>query len=373
MPGPTGESNALRYRGRGVFVCISPWNFPLAIFTGQIAAALGAGNAVVAKPAEQTPLIASEVVRLLHHAGIPPHVLHLVPGDGRVGGMLVADPRTAGVAFTGSSEVARLINRALAAKEAPIVPLIAETGGINAMIVDATALPEQVTDDVMTSAFRSAGQRCSALRLLCVQDDVADRVFEMVIGAVRELSIGDPREVATHVGPVIDLESRDKLMRWIAGMEEQGRLLFRADVETSLPTTGYYVPPAVIELDRARDLKHEVFGPVLHVVRYRASELDQLIGDIAGSGYGLTLGIQSRIEATFARIVAALPHGNVYVNRSMIGAVVGTQPFGGSGLSGTGPKAGGPNYIRRFAAEQTMTVNTAAIGGNIGLLDATEP
>jgi RHH-type proline utilization regulon transcriptional repressor/proline dehydrogenase/delta 1-pyrroline-5-carboxylate dehydrogenase len=372
MPGPTGESNALHYRGRGVFVCISPWNFPLAIFTGQIAAALAAGNAVLAKPAEQTPLIAAETVRLLHAAGVPPSVLHLVPGDGRVGALLVADPRVAGVAFTGSTEVARLINRALAAKEAPIVPLIAETGGINAMIVDATALPEQVTDDVVTSAFRSAGQRCSALRLLCVQDDIADRVFEMVIGAAQALRVGDPRDVSTHVGPVIDADSKDRLAGWIARMEGQGRVLFRADAAQDLPSTGCFVPPTVIELDRARDLKQEVFGPILHVVRYRASELDQVLSDIAGNGYALTLGIQSRIEAAIAHIVASLSHGNVYVNRSMIGAVVGTQPFGGHVLSGTGPKAGGPNYLRRFAIEQTVTVNTAAVGGNVGLLAETE-
>jgi RHH-type proline utilization regulon transcriptional repressor/proline dehydrogenase/delta 1-pyrroline-5-carboxylate dehydrogenase len=369
MPGPTGETNELRYRGRGVFVCISPWNFPLAIFTGQVAAALAAGNTVVAKPAEQTPLVAAQAVRLLHAAGIPPTALHLVPGDGKVGGLLVADPRVAGVAFTGSTEVARRINRALAAKDA-IVPFIAETGGINPMIVDATALPEQVTDDVVASAFRSAGQRCSALRLLCVQEDVAERIIAMVVGAARELKIGDPREIATHVGPVIDAESQDKLDRWVADMELQGRVRFRAASARGL--RGTYVGPCVIELDRARDLKQEVFGPVLHVVRYRAGELDQVLADIAAGGYGLTLGIHSRIDATVARITAALGHGNVYVNRNMIGAVVGTQPFGGHGLSGTGPKAGGPNYLRRFASEQTVTVNTAAVGGNASLLAEAE-
>ena len=265
MPGPTGETNELHHRGRGVFVCISPWNFPLAIFTGQIAAALAAGNAVIAKPAEQTPLIAAMAVRLMHEAGIATAALHLVIGDGKAGAALVADARVAGVAFTGSTEVAWAINRALAAKDGPIVPLIAETGGINAMIVDATALPEQVTDDVVTSAFRSAGQRCSALRLLCVQEDVADRIVEMIAGAARALVVGDPREIATHVGPVIDAEAKEKLDRWIAAHAD--RVIFRHD---GAPSAGTYVAPTIIALDRARDLTEEVFGPVLHVVRWRA-------------------------------------------------------------------------------------------------------
>jgi RHH-type transcriptional regulator, proline utilization regulon repressor / proline dehydrogenase / delta 1-pyrroline-5-carboxylate dehydrogenase len=368
MPGPTGETDTLRYRGRGVFVCISPWNFPLAIFTGQVMAALAAGNAVVAKPAEQTPLVAAEAVRLFHRAGIPATALHLVPGDGAVGGLLVAHPDVAGVAFTGSTEVARIINRTLAAKDTPIVPLIAETGGINAMIVDATALPEQVTDDVITSAFRSAGQRCSALRLLCLQEDIADGVIAMVAGAAQQLSVGDPRAIATHVGPVIDAEAKDKLDKWVAGMAAQGRVLYRSDRGGAAPPGGTFVAPVIIELDRARDLTQEMFGPVLHVVRYRAEEIDRLLDDIAASGYGLTLGIQSRIDATVRQVAARLTAGNVYVNRNMIGAVVGTQPFGGSGLSGTGPKAGGPNYLRRFALEQVVSVNTAAVGGNASLL-----
>jgi len=368
LPGPTGESNTLSYRGRGVVVCISPWNFPLAIFIGQIAGALAAGNTVVAKPAEQTPLIAYEAVKLLHAAGVPTSALHLVPGDGSVGGLLIADNRVAGVAFTGSTEVARLINRALAAEDGPIPPLIAETGGINAMIVDATALPEQVTDDVLTSAFRSAGQRCSALRLLCVQDDVAGRVLDMVTGAARELSIGDPRDPATQIGPVIDAEAKDKLERWIAGMQARGALRFRLNAGCALPAKGTYVAPAIIALDHAGELKEEVFGPVLHVVHWRPDALDALLDDIAGNGTALTLGIHSRIDATVARIAARLAHGNVYVNRNMIGAVVGAQPFGGSGLSGTGPKAGGPNYLRRLALEQVVTVNTAASGGNAALL-----
>ncbi len=368
MPGPTGESNLLRYRGRGVFVCISPWNFPLAIFLGQVSAALVAGNAVVAKPAEQTPLIAARAVALLHEAGVPFSALHLVPGNGVVGASLVADSRTAGVAFTGSTEVGRSINQALAAKRGPIVPLIAETGGINAMIVDATALPEQVIDDVMASAFRSAGQRCSALRLLCLQDDVAEPVLDMLTGAARELKVGDPREPATHVGPVIDAEATDKLESWIGDMARAGRLRFRWDGDRAWPAGGTYVAPALIELDRAAELKEEVFGPVLHVVRWRADEIAALLDDIAANGTALTLGIHSRIDGAVERIAARLPHGNVYVNRNMIGAVVGSQPFGGTRLSGTGPTAGGPNYLRRFATEQVVTVNTAAVGGNAGLL-----
>ena len=370
MPGPTGESNQLTYRGRGVFVCISPWNFPLAIFLGQVTAALAAGNAVVAKPAEQTPLIAAEAVRSLHQAGVPQSALHLVPGDGKVGAALTADPRVAGVAFTGSTEVGHAINRALAAKDGPIVPLIAETGGINAMIADATALPEQVTDDVIASAFRSAGQRCSALRLLCVQEDVADRMIEMIAGAARELALGDPRDPAVHVGPVIDADAKEKLDRWIAG--KAGRIRFRWDADRKLPAAGLYVPPTIIAFNRASDLQEEVFGPILHVVRWRADELDALLDDIAGNRTGLTLGVHSRIDATVHKITARLANGNVYVNRNMIGAVVGTQPFGGSGLSGTGPKAGGPNYLRRFASEQTVTINTAATGGNATLLAAEE-
>jgi RHH-type proline utilization regulon transcriptional repressor/proline dehydrogenase/delta 1-pyrroline-5-carboxylate dehydrogenase len=271
------------------------------------------------------------------------------------------------VAFTGSTEVARLINRTLAGKDGPIVPLIAETGGINAMIVDATALPEQVTDDVITSAFRSVGQRCSALRLLCVQEDVADRILEMIEGAARALVVGDPREIATHVGPVIDADAKEKLDKWV--VEHASQVRFRHD---GAPAGGLYVAPTIIALKSARDLTEEVFGPVLHVVRWRADELDRLLDDIAANGYGLTLGIHSRIDETAEHIVRRLANGNVYVNRNMIGAVVGTQPFGGSGLSGTGPKAGGPNYLRRFATEQVVTVNTAAAGGNASLLTERE-
>lgn len=364
MPGPTGEHNGLRLRGRGVFVAISPWNFPLAIFIGQIAAALMAGNTIVAKPAEQTPLIGGEAVRLLHEAGIPTTALHLVPGDGHIGAALVAHRDVAGVVFTGSTEVARSINRTLAAKDGPIVPLIAETGGINAMIVDATALPEQVADDVVTSAFRSAGQRCSALRLLFVQEDVAERTIEMIAGAAQQLKIGDPRDPATHIGPVIDAEARERLDAYIARMTMQARVHFAGKA----PVGGNYVAPHIFELSSAGQLTREIFGPVLHVVRYRASDLDRVLQSVTATGYGLTLGIHSRIDDTTEAIIARLPVGNVYVNRNMIGAVVGVQPFGGSGLSGTGPKAGGPHYLPRFATEQTVTINTAAAGGNAALL-----
>jgi RHH-type transcriptional regulator, proline utilization regulon repressor / proline dehydrogenase / delta 1-pyrroline-5-carboxylate dehydrogenase len=363
MPGPTGESNVLRLRGRGVFVAISPWNFPLAIFLGQVTAALMAGNAVVAKPAEQTPRIAAEAIRLLHEAAVPSAALHLVQGAGEIGAALVAHPAIAGVVFTGSTEVARAINRTLAAKDGPIVPLIAETGGINAMIVDATALPEQVADDVVTSAFRSAGQRCSALRLAFLQHDVADRMIEMIAGAARELRLGDPADPATHVGPVIDAEAKQKLDTHIVRMKKEARVHFAGQAPE-----GNFVAPHIFELADAAELTEEVFGPILHVVRYRAEALESVLAAIERSGYGLTLGIHSRIDDTVEDIVARLQVGNIYVNRNMIGAVVGVQPFGGFGLSGTGPKAGGPHYLARFATEQTVTVNTAAAGGNVALL-----
>ena len=367
MPGPTGESNELRLRGRGVFVAISPWNFPLAIFLGQVTAALMAGNAVVAKPAEQTPLIATEAIKLLHEAGVPASALQIVPGDGAIGAVLTAHPDIAGVVFTGSTEVARAINRTLAAKDGPIVPLIAETGGINAMIADATALPEQVADDVVTSAFRSAGQRCSALRLLFVQEDVADRIIEMIAGAARELKIGDPADPSTHIGPVIDAEAKARLDAHIARMKKEARVHF-----AGLAPAGNFVAPHIFELRDAGELTEEVFGPILHVVRYGADKLESVLRSIERSGYGLTLGIHSRIDDMADAVIARLQVGNIYVNRNMIGAVVGVQPFGGFGLSGTGPKAGGPHYLPRFATEQTVTVNTAAAGGNAALLSGDE-
>jgi RHH-type transcriptional regulator, proline utilization regulon repressor / proline dehydrogenase / delta 1-pyrroline-5-carboxylate dehydrogenase len=363
MPGPTGEENRYRLRGRGVFVCISPWNFPLAIFVGQIAAALAAGNSVVAKPAEQTPLIAYEAVRLLHEAGVPTGALHYLPGDGTIGAALVEHPRIAGVAFTGSTEVAQKINRALAAKAGPIVPLIAETGGINAIIADATALPEQVADDVVASSFRSAGQRCSASRLLFVQEDVADAMLAMIAGAAAELNLGDPADPATDIGPVIDRDAKEALEAHLAKMRREETILYAGRA----PDTSLFVAPHIVGLKSAAALDREVFGPILHVVRFEAERLDEAVEWIARSGYGLTLGIHTRVGGRAERIARALRVGNVYVNRNTIGAVVGSQPFGGMGLSGTGPKAGGPNYLQRFALEQVISTDTTAAGGNASL------
>ena len=365
LPGPTGESNELRLHGRGVFVCISPWNFPLAIFAGQVAAALVAGNSVAAKPAEQTPAVAQRMVALLHQAGVPPDALALLHGPGEtVGAALVADARTAGVCFTGSTSVARIINRALANKDGAMVPLIAETGGINAMIVDSTALPEQVVDAVVQSAFRSAGQRCSALRLLCVHEGIADGVIEMIRGALQALNLGDPALLATDVGPVIDGEAFDAISAHIARLRAQARCIGETPARSTIPRL---IPPIAFEIARIADLTQEIFGPVLHVVRWRG-DVDAVIEQINALGYGLTLGIQTRIDSRALRLAHAARIGNVYVNRNMIGAVVGVQPFGGEGLSGTGPKAGGPHYLYRFCAEQTLTINTAAAGGNAALL-----
>lgn len=367
LPGPTGEENRFRRRGRGVFLCISPWNFPLAIFLGQIAAALVAGNAAVAKPAEQTPLVAREAVALLHDAGVPREALQYVPGDGAIGAALVAHPEVAGVVFTGSTEAARSIHRALAASSGPIVPLIAETGGVNAMIVDSTALPEQVVDDVIVSAFRSAGQRCSALRLLCLQEDIAQPTLAMLIGAARELRVGDPRETSTHVGPVIDAQAKARLDDHIARVRAEGRVLYAGEA----PQRGNFVAPHIVRLDRAGDLRDEIFGPVLHVATWRVQDekdLLRLIEEIAANGFGLTMGLHTRIEARIRALAEATPAGNLYVNRNMIGAVVGGQPFGGSRMSGTGPKAGGPDYLRRFLREETVTINTASFGGDARLL-----
>jgi RHH-type transcriptional regulator, proline utilization regulon repressor / proline dehydrogenase / delta 1-pyrroline-5-carboxylate dehydrogenase len=365
LTGPTGESNELRLTPRGPWVCISPWNFPLAIFTGQVAAALVTGNTVLAKPAEQTPAIAREAVKLLHEAGVPRDVLQWVPGDGEtVGAALVDDPRVAGVVFTGSTQVAKMIQRALAARDGPIVPLIAETGGVNAMIVDSTALPEQVADAVVQSAFRSAGQRCSALRLLCVHESIADGVIEMVQGAAVELATGDPALLRTDVGPVIDGAAFEGLQDHLRRLQREARPLLPP---SDFPPSTRLIAPQAFEVACIADVKQEIFGPVLHIVRWSGDPL-AVIDEINALGYGLTLGIQTRIDSRATAMAARSRIGNVYVNRNMIGAVVGVQPFGGEGLSGTGPKAGGPHYLYRFCSEQTLTINTTAAGGNVQLL-----
>ena len=364
LPGPTGEENHLRLHGRGVFVCISPWNFPLAIFVGQVAAALVTGNAVAAKPAPQTPLIARKAVDLFLGAGCPEDVLNFLPGDDVLGATLISHPLTAGVVFTGSAATAKKLQRALAAKDGPIVPLIAETGGINAMIVDSTALLEQVVDDAVASAFRSAGQRCSALRLLCLQEDIFAPALAMLEGAARELRVGDPRLIGTHVGPVIDAQAKARLDAYLGQCTTQGRVVYAG----SAPPSGLFVAPLIIQLERASDLTSEVFGPALHVIKWRAENFSALIREIAATGFGLTIGLHTRIERRIAEFSQAAVAGNIYVNRNMIGAVVGSQPFGGFGLSGTGPKAGGPDYLRRFVKETTLTVNTASFGGDAGLL-----
>jgi RHH-type proline utilization regulon transcriptional repressor/proline dehydrogenase/delta 1-pyrroline-5-carboxylate dehydrogenase len=366
LPGPTGERNRLRLGGRGVFLCVSPWNFPIAIFTGQIAAALAAGNTVLAKPAEQTNLVAARVAQLLYAAGIPGDALHFLPGEGpTIGAAVLSDARLAGVAFTGSTETARLINKTLAERTGPLATLIAETGGVNAMIVDSSALPEQVVKDAVQSAFNSAGQRCSALRLLCLQEETAERILTMLEGCMAELVIGSPTLLRTDVGPVIDPAAQQGLLAYIE--RHRARIRHRCELPNG-HEAGLFVPPTLIELKRVADLEGEVFGPVLHVVRYRADRVDELVDEINALGYGLTLGVHSRIDSFATRIAERARVGNVYVNRNMIGAVVGVQPFGGMGLSGTGPKAGGPHYLARFATEQTVTVNTAAVGGNATLL-----
>ncbi|HVR82396.1 MAG TPA: bifunctional proline dehydrogenase/L-glutamate gamma-semialdehyde dehydrogenase PutA [Luteimonas sp.] len=373
LPGPTGESNTLQLQGRGVFVCISPWNFPLAIFAGQIAAALAAGNSVIAKPAEQTNLIGHAAVKLLHEAGVPEAVLQFLPGDGAtVGAALTRDPRVSGVAFTGSTDTARAINRALAARDAAIGVLIAETGGQNALIADSSSLPEQVVKDAISSAFTSAGQRCSAARVLFVQDDIADKVIAMLAGAMAELKVGDPGLLSTDVGPVIDSDALCLLGEHAGRMHSEAKLIAQATLDDSIAHDGIahgsFFAPSAWELQSLSQLTRENFGPALHVIRWKAGELDQVIDAINATGYGLTLGIHSRIDETIERIATRARVGNIYVNRNQIGAVVGVQPFGGQNLSGTGPKAGGPHYLPRFASEKTLTINTTAAGGNASLL-----
>ena len=367
---PTGERNEISLHGRGVFAAISPWNFPLAIFTGQIAGALAAGNTVVSKPAEQTPLVAALAVRLLHRAGIPADVLHFLPGRGEVvGAALVADPRLDGVVFTGGTDTGRAINRVLAARDGPIPKLIAETGGLNAMIVDSSALPEQVVDDVLRSAFDSAGQRCSALRVLFLQEDIAETTIEMLVGAAKELSLGDPLDYASDIGPVIDKDAKAVLEAHKSRMREEEVALFDPPLEGRLGR-GTFVTPAIYEIPDISVLKGEVFGPILHVVRFDGNRLGEVCEAINATGYGLTLGVHSRIKATADFVAKRVRSGNIYVNRNQIGAVVGVQPFGGEGLSGTGPKAGGPRYLEAFAVERVRTTNLTASGGNASLLAA---
>lgn len=367
LPGPTGESNELRLGGRGVFVCVSPWNFPLAIFCGQICAALAAGNAVVAKPAEETPIIACEAVRLLHAAGVPGEVCNLLIGDGAVGERMVRHPLSAGVAFTGGTETAHRINRTLAEKAGPITPLIAETGGQNAMIVDSTALLEQVTDDVIRSAFLSAGQRCSALRALYLQEDIADQAIALIRGAMDELRVGDPARIETDLGPIISAAAAADLQTHIAALRKRGRLLHQAPLAAECEH-GNFVAPSLARINQLGELEREHFGPILHVIRFKERDFTSVLLEIDRSGYGLTFGIHTRIQSRVEQAAVMAGAGNVYANRNMTGAVVGSQPFGGRGLSGTGPKAGGPNYLPRFATERVVTVNTVATGGNAELL-----
>ncbi|MFC4660164.1 bifunctional proline dehydrogenase/L-glutamate gamma-semialdehyde dehydrogenase PutA [Cobetia amphilecti] len=370
LQGPTGEHNQILLGGKGVFACISPWNFPVAIFCGQMVAAAVTGNTVVAKPAEQTSLVAHRVVELLREAGMPHDVVQLLPGDGpTVGSVLSSDPRITGVCFTGSTQTAQIINRSLAAREnAPLPTLIAETGGLNAMIVDSTALPEQVVNDVVQSAFQSAGQRCSALRVLYVQEDVAERVIGLLKGAMDELKIGDPRDLGTDVGPVIDEEARAGLLKHIEEYRSQGRVIAEAAVDKTITEHGTFVAPVALRIDGIDSLESEQFGPVLHIATWKGGEVDKVIDTINGLGYGLTFGVHSRNESFANAVAQKIRVGNVYVNRNIIGAVVGVQPFGGQGFSGTGPKAGGPHYLHRFATEKTRTVNTTALGGNASLL-----
>ncbi|AWN14770.1 bifunctional proline dehydrogenase/L-glutamate gamma-semialdehyde dehydrogenase PutA [Salinisphaera sp. LB1] len=371
LPGPTGERNTYGLYGRGVFVAICPWNFPLAIFSGQVAAALAAGNAVIAKPAEQTCLVGSRAIELMHEAGFPGDVLAFLPGAGDIGAKLVADSRIAGVAFTGSLATAKKINRTLAERDGPIIPLIAETGGQNAMIVDSSALIEQVVADIIRSGFQSAGQRCSALRVLYVQADIADTLIEMLSGAMAELSVGDPWHLGTDVTPVIDAEAR----RNLAAYAEYADQTFKAHYSCELDeahTDGTYIAPRIYELDSIKQLGEEQFGPIVHIIRFKADEIDRVVDDINGLGYGLTFGVHSRIDTTVERVLKRLRVGNAYVNRNIIGAVVGVHPFGGEGLSGTGPKAGGPHYLHRFATERAVSRDTTAAGGNASLMSLEE-
>ncbi len=368
LPGVTGELNKINLFGRGVFLCIAPWNFPLAIFTGQVAAALVTGNTVLAKPSEQTSIIGFEAVKLMHEGGIPENVLHFLPGEGKViGGALLSDKRIAGVAFTGSTGTANVINKQLASRQSAIAPLIAETGGINAMIVDSSALPEQVTKNVIESAFHSSGQRCSALRVLFLQEDIADKQIDMIVGAMKELEIGDPLQLSTDLGPIIDKEALSTLQSYVKDLDQNAKLLARLEVSSNL--NGTFFAPCIYEISSISQLKEEAFGPILHIVRYKKSDLDKMIDEINATDYGLTFSVQSRISNNIEYISSKIRAGNIYVNRNQIGAVVESQPFGGSGLSGTGPKAGGARYLYRFCTEKVISIDTTASGGNTELLN----
>ena len=372
LPGPTGELNELHVAGRGIFICVSPWNFPLAIFTGQVVAALVTGNAVLAKPAEQTPVTAALAIKLMYQAGVPKNILRLITGDGEVGAKLISHEAVDGVVFTGSLETAKKIYQTLASKSGAIPAFIAETGGQNAMIIDSTALPEQVIDDLLTSAFYSAGQRCSATRIACIQDDVADKILEMLKGAMATLKVGDTREIDTDIGPIIDKDAIESLEMHCHAMERHGKRIAKAPMDPEYRKKGCFLAPCVYEISCLKDLTEEHFGPVLHILRYKAEDLDGLIQTLNEMGYGLTFGIHSRIESRYEDVIKRIRAGNCYVNRSMTGAVVGVQPFGGRGLSGTGPKAGGPHYLPAFTTEKAVCINTSAIGGNaslVGLLD----
>jgi RHH-type proline utilization regulon transcriptional repressor/proline dehydrogenase/delta 1-pyrroline-5-carboxylate dehydrogenase len=367
MEGPTGEENLLWSEGRGVFVCISPWNFPFAIFTGQIVAALMAGNSVISKPAEQTPAIASYAIQLMIEAGVPVDVIALLQGDGEIGGSIIQNDHVAGVAFTGSTQVAKIIQRTLANKDGPIIPLIAETGGLNAMIVDSTALPEQVTDDAIHSAFGSAGQRCSALRILCLQNDIADDMIHMIKGAMQKLKVGNPALIETDVGPIIDQEALANLTAYRSMLEGTAKSITIAPCDDTMP--GYFFAPLMAELDDIDMINKEAFGPIMHVVRYDENKLHDLIEQLNAKGYGLTFGLHTRIHKRFDDISNLVNAGNIYINRGQTGAVVGSQPFGGRGLSGTGPKAGGPHYLHAFATEKSISNDITASGGNASLLN----
>jgi len=368
LPGPTGEHNTHGLRARGVFVCISPWNFPLAIFSGQVAAALAAGNAVLAKPAEQTPLVAWRASELLLAAGVPQDVLHFLPGEGGdIGAYAIADNRVSGVAFTGSTETAHCINRTLAQRDGAIATLIAETGGQNAMFADSTALAEQVVLDAVYSAFNSAGQRCSALRVLCLQEDIAAHVIDLLKGCMQELSIGDPAFLSSDVGPVIDSQARDRLQKHAALLQKTAKLIHHCELPAAT-ASGTYFAPLAVEIDNLDGLGQEVFGPVLHVFRYAGDKLAETVERVNATGYGLTMGLHSRIDARVKALVMHSGAGNIYINRNTVGAVVGVQPFGGRGLSGTGPKAGGPYYLPRFGTEYVVSNNVSVVGGNASLM-----